>query len=45
MHERTNPLARALKGIWGAIDATRKVAVNLLFLVIVVDPPDGRIQQ
>jgi protease-4 len=25
-----------LKGIWGAIDATRKIAVNLLFLVIVV---------
>ena len=36
MHERTNPLSRLLKGIWGAIDATRKVAVNLLFLVIVV---------
>jgi len=36
MHERTNPLARIFKGIWGAIDATRKVAVNLLFLVIVV---------
>jgi len=25
-----------LKGTWGAIDATRKVAVNLLFLVIVI---------
>ena len=36
MHERTNPLLRIFKGIWGAIDATRKVAVNLLFLVIVV---------
>jgi protease-4 len=36
MHERTNPLLRLLKGIWGAIDATRKVTVNLLFLVIVV---------
>jgi protease-4 len=36
MHERTNPLSRLLKGIWGAIDATRKVTVNLLFLVIVV---------
>ena len=36
MHERTNPLARMLKGIWGAVDSTRKVAVNLLFLVIVV---------
>jgi len=36
MHERTNPLVRMLKGIWGAIDASRKVAVNLLFVVIVV---------
>ncbi len=36
MHERTNPLSRLFKGIWGAIDATRKVTVNLLFLVIVV---------
>jgi len=36
MHERTNLLSRLLKGMWGAIDATRKVAVNLLFLVIVV---------
>ncbi len=36
MHERTNPLSRLFKGIWGAIDATRRVTVNLLFLVIVV---------
>ena len=36
MNKRTNPLERMLKGIWGAIDATRKVAVNLLFLAIVI---------
>ncbi len=36
MHERKNPMSRLFKGIWGAIDATRKVTVNLLFLVIVV---------
>ena len=36
MYERPNPLVSISKGIWGALDATRKVAVNLLFLVIVV---------
>ena len=36
INERGNPIKRMLKGTWGAIDATRKVAVNLLFLAIVI---------
>lgn len=36
MNAQTNPLKRFFKGIWGAIDASRRVAVNLLFLLIVV---------
>jgi len=36
INERGNPFKRMLKGTWGAIDATRKVAVNLLFLAIVI---------
>ena len=36
INERGNLFTRALKGTWGAIDATRKVAVNLLFLAIVI---------
>ncbi len=36
MNKRTNPLKRILKGAWGAIDATRKVTINLLFLVIAI---------
>jgi len=36
MNGQTNPLKRLLKGVWGTIDATRRVAVNLLFLLIVV---------
>jgi len=33
---QTNPLMRILKGAWGAIDATRKVVFNLLFVVLVI---------
>ncbi len=36
MNERKNPLIRLCGGIWRAIDATRKIAVNLLFLAIVI---------
>jgi len=36
INERGNLFTRMLKGTWGAIDATRKVAVNLLFLAIVI---------
>jgi protease-4 len=36
MDERRNPLSRMFHGIWRAIDASRKVAVNLLFLAIVI---------
>jgi len=36
MSERTIPFKRILKGTWGAIDATRRVTINLLFLVIVI---------
>jgi len=36
MHERKNPLTRLLGGTWRAIDSSRKVAVNLLFLAIVI---------
>jgi protease-4 len=36
MTEHRNPLVRILAGIWGGIDATRKLAVNLLFIAIVV---------
>lgn len=36
MNRQTNPFSRILKGTWGAIDATRRVAINLLFLLIVV---------
>jgi len=36
MHERKNPLMRLLGGTWRAIDSSRKVAVNLLFLAIVI---------
>jgi protease-4 len=35
-HEHRNPLIRILAGIWSGIDATRKLAVNLLFVAIVV---------
>lgn len=36
MQTQTNPLMRILKGAWGAIDATRKVVFNLLFVVLVI---------
>ncbi len=36
MYERKNPLMRLLGGTWRAIDSSRKVAVNLLFLAIVI---------
>jgi len=36
MNNETRPFKRFLKGIWGAIDASRRVTVNLLFLLIVV---------
>jgi len=36
LNKRTNPLLKIFKGAWGALNATRKVAVNLLFLVIVL---------
>ena len=36
MHERRNPLVRFFSGIWRAIDGARKVAVNLLFVAIVI---------
>jgi protease-4 len=36
MYERKNPLVRALNGTWRAIDVSRKVAVNLVFLAIVI---------
>lgn len=36
MNERKNPLMRLLGGTWRAIDSSRKVAVNLLFLAIVI---------
>lgn len=36
MSERPNFLVRLFRAVWNAIDATRKVAVNLLFLVIVI---------
>jgi len=32
----TNPIVRVLKGTWGAIDTTRKVVFNLLFLLIAI---------
>ena len=36
MNRQTNPFKRILKGAWGAIDATRRVTINLLFLLIVI---------
>ena len=36
MNKSTNPLMRILKGAWGIIDSTRKVTINLLFLVIAI---------
>jgi protease-4 len=36
MHERTNSLMRVLRATWRAVDGSRKVAVNLLFLAIVI---------
>ena len=36
MNERKNPLMRLLGGTWRAIDSSRKVAVNLLVLAIVI---------
>jgi protease-4 len=36
MTEHRKPLVRILGGIWNGVDATRKVAVNLLFIAIVV---------
>ena len=36
MNKSTNLFKRILKGTWGTIDATRKVAINLLFLVIAI---------
>ncbi len=36
MNAQTSPLKRFFKGIWSTIDASRRVAVNLLFLLIVV---------
>jgi len=36
MNRQTNPFRRILKGAWGAIDATRRVTINLLFLLIVI---------
>lgn len=36
MYERKNPVMALLRGTWHAIDTSRKVAVNLLFLAIVI---------
>ena len=36
MNRQINPLSRILKGAWGAIDATRRVTINLFFLLIVI---------
>ncbi|MEE4216380.1 MAG: signal peptide peptidase SppA [Xanthomonadales bacterium] len=36
MNAQASPLKRFFKGAWGAIDASRRVVVNLLFLLIVV---------
>lgn len=36
MNKGTNPVKRVLRGAWGTIDATRKVTINLLFLVIAI---------
>lgn len=36
MNKRANLLKRILKGTWGIVNSTRKVIINLLFLVIVV---------
>jgi len=36
MNRQTNPFKGILKGAWGAIDATRRVTINLLFLLIVI---------
>ena len=36
MSQSRNPVKRFFGGLWGAIDATRRVAVNLLFLFIVI---------
>jgi protease-4 len=36
VNKSTNLFKRILKGTWGTIDATRKVAINLLFLVIAI---------
>jgi len=36
MYERKNPVVGLFRGIWQTIDTSRKVAVNLLFLAIVI---------
>lgn len=36
MNNDSNTFTRILKGAWGIIDSSRKVVVNLLFLVIVI---------
>ncbi|MBT8038727.1 MAG: signal peptide peptidase SppA [Xanthomonadales bacterium] len=36
MSNSTNPFKRFFRGLWGAVDATRRVVVNLVFLMIVV---------
>ncbi len=36
MNKGTNPILRVLKGAWSAIDTTRKVVFNLIFLLIAI---------
>ncbi|MBT8048291.1 MAG: signal peptide peptidase SppA [Xanthomonadales bacterium] len=36
MATATNPFKQFFRGIWGAVDTTRRFTINLLFLVIVV---------
>jgi len=36
MSNSTNPFMRFFRGLWGAVDTTRRLMVNLLFLVIVI---------
>ena len=36
MNKDSNRFTRILKGAWGMVDSARKVAINLLFLVIVI---------
>ena len=36
MHERRGILSKMFHGVWQTVDASRKIAVNLLFVAIVI---------